>query len=191
MTSIDICFISKNGFKLKEAVDILAPFNVIPLKISLDQLQTQDMELLVKDKTMGALGRVGRPLSVERTGLHPNHLNGLPGVLTQTFWDTLEAERFGRLFGTVDHPRVIARTVIGYTDGKQFFSFRGEIAGTIASTPRPSGFSIELRIYFGRTESDVCRNRGTKERNIDAAACTRLSSIEQMFDSVAFPEVSL
>jgi XTP/dITP diphosphohydrolase len=138
MTRVDIRFISKNDFKLKEAADILAHagVRVVPLKISIDELQTQDMELLVKDKTMRAFDRVGRPLFVEQTGLRLNHLNGLPGGLTQTFWDTLEADRFAQLFGNVQDPRVIAETVIGYTDGKQFFSFRGEIAGTIASAPK-------------------------------------------------------
>jgi XTP/dITP diphosphohydrolase len=140
MTPIDIRFISKNEFKLKEAADILAPVNVnvIPLKISIDEIQTQDMELLVKDKTLKAFGRVGRPLFVEQTGLHLNHLNGLPGGLTQTFWDTLKADRFSQLFGTVEDTKVVARTVIGYTDGKQFFCFFGEINGTIASTPKGS-----------------------------------------------------
>jgi XTP/dITP diphosphohydrolase len=140
MTPIDIRFISKNEFKLKEAAEILAPagVDVIPLKLSIDELQTQDMELLVKDKTMKAFGKVGRPLFVEQTGLYLKHLNGLPGGLTQTFWDTLEADRFAQLFGTVADPGVLARTVIGYTDGRQFFSFHGEIAGTIASAPRGS-----------------------------------------------------
>jgi XTP/dITP diphosphohydrolase len=137
---VDIRFISRNEFKLKEAADILAraDVRVIPLKISIDELQTQDMELLVKDKTLRAFREVGRPLFVEQTGLYLQHLNGLPGGLTQSFWDTLKAEKFSSLFGSVHDPGVIARTVIGYTDGKKFLSFRGEIAGTISSTPRGS-----------------------------------------------------
>ena len=64
MTSLDIRFVSRNEFKLREAATILADANVIviPLKISLDELQTEDTIRLVKDKTMKAFREVGRPL---------------------------------------------------------------------------------------------------------------------------------
>jgi XTP/dITP diphosphohydrolase len=140
VTSIDIRFISRNALKLKEASDILARANVrvIPMHIPIDEIQTADIEVLVKDKTMRAFGLVGRPLFVEQTGLYLNHLNGLPGGLTQTFWDKLEADRFSALFGSVADPRVTARTLIGYTDGKQFHSFQGEVAGRVAEKPMGS-----------------------------------------------------
>jgi XTP/dITP diphosphohydrolase len=140
ITRLDIRFVSKNKFKLREAATILAPVsvNVVPLEFAVDELQTEDTERLVKDKTMKAFKEVGRPLFVEHTGLYLNHLNGLPGGLTQIFWDTLQADKFASLFGQVSDPRVTARTVIGYTDTRKFYLFEGEVAGNIAPQPRGS-----------------------------------------------------
>src|SRR5438093_2051530 len=87
---------------------------------------------------MKAVLEVGRPLFVEHTVLSFNHLNGLPGGLTQVFWDTLTADRFANLFGEAKDPSVVAKTVIGYTDAKQFFMFEGEVAGRISEVPRGS-----------------------------------------------------
>lgn len=184
MTTIDIRFLSRNEFKLKEAAEILAAVGVkvIPLKASIEELQTQDMEALVKDKTLKAFGKVGRPLFVEQTGLFLNHLNGLPGGLTQIFWDTLQADRFSELFGTVADPRVIARTVVGYTDGKQFFSFTGEIAGTIAAAPKgPREFQwdcVFLPDHEGRTFAEMGEQKNTismRRRALDEFAAFLLS----------------
>lgn len=140
MTQQAIRFISSNPFKLKEAAAILmkADVTVIPLKIKVDELQTEDTPRLVKDKLLKAFAKVGRPLFVEHTGLYLTHLNGLPGGLTQVFWDTLEAKRFSELFGSSPDPSVIAKTVIGYTDSQAFYKFEGEVEGTIAPVPRGS-----------------------------------------------------
>ena len=51
----------------------------------------------MKDKTLKAFVRVGRSLFAEHTGLYLAHLSGLPGGLTQSFWDTLEADRFAEM----------------------------------------------------------------------------------------------
>jgi XTP/dITP diphosphohydrolase len=138
--TLEIRFVSQNKFKLREAETILATaaVRVVPLSIKIDELQTQDTTLLVKDKTMKAFREVGRPLFVEHTGLYLAHLNGLPGGLTQVFWDTLQAERFAELFGKTQDPSVVAKTVIGYTDAKQFYMFEGKVAGRIAEVPRGS-----------------------------------------------------
>ena len=139
-TGFEIRFVSQNKFKLLEAQTILARagIKVIPLTLKVDELQTEDTTRLVKDKTMKAFREVGRPLFVEHTGLYLAHLNGLPGGLTQVFWDTLEADKFADLFGKTANPAVVARTVIGYTDAKEFFMFEGQVTGRIAETPRGS-----------------------------------------------------
>ena len=138
-----IRFLSRNEFKRKEATDILAPngITVVGLDVSINELQTTDTRTLVYDKVVKAFARSGRPLFVEHTGLELCHLNGLPGGLTQVFWDALEADRFAELFGTCSVTNAIARTTIGFTDGKQFVMFEGSIHGRITPEPRgPRGF---------------------------------------------------
>jgi XTP/dITP diphosphohydrolase len=133
-------FVSRNEHKLREAVAILAKVGVqvIPLKIPVEELQTEDPERLVRDKALKAFEEVGRPLFVEHTGLYLNHLKGLPGGLTQIFWDKLEADHFAALFGETSDTRVVAKTMVGYIDTKKLFTFSGEIPGRIIATPRGS-----------------------------------------------------
>ncbi|WP_433973941.1 non-canonical purine NTP pyrophosphatase [Tunturiibacter lichenicola] len=119
-----IRFVSNNPHKLAEARDILEPIGIAVegTQIKIEELQTEDTPRLVHDKLLKAFGKIGRPLFVEHTGLYLEHLNGLPGGLTQIFWDTLQADRFSELFGKLAPvKRAIARTTIAYCDGQQIY----------------------------------------------------------------------
>ena len=141
---VEIRFVSSNKDKILEAKAILAPRNIRIIKsnLKIEELQTRDTQKLVRDKALKAYRQVGRPLFVEHTGLYLQHLGGLPGGLTQIFWDTLEADRFSELFGKIPpDTRAIAKTTIAYCDGRKIHEFDGEITGNITATPRgPRGF---------------------------------------------------
>src|SRR5262249_21296937 len=126
-------------YKLAEAKAILDPLGIAigPVLRTIEELQTEDSKLLVRAKALKAFEYLGEPLFVEHTGLYLDYLNGLPGGLTQIFWDRLEADRFAQLFGNAHH-KVVAKTIIGYINGKKCHFFEGEISGTIASKPRGS-----------------------------------------------------
>jgi XTP/dITP diphosphohydrolase len=130
-------FLSSNGRKVEEVRDILSPvgIEVVPVARKLDEIQTQDIEQLVRDKCIRAFRLIGRPVFVEHTGLYIEAMNGFPGGLTQLFWDTLGAERVTALFGREDG-RAHARTRIGYCDGCRIHQFEGEVEGNIAAQPR-------------------------------------------------------
>jgi XTP/dITP diphosphohydrolase len=138
-TLLEVRFVSSNEHKIREAAAILEPVGVavISSAIKIEELQTKETERLVRDKVMKAFQSIGRPLFVEHTGLYLEHLNGFPGGLTQIFWDTLGADLFSELFGRLAPVKTaIARTVIGYCDGKKIHSFSGEIAGEIVPEPK-------------------------------------------------------
>lgn len=133
-----IRFISKNEHKIAEATRILGPLDVevIPIAMSIDELQTRDVEVIVRDKVLRAFDRIGHRLFVEQTCLYFDALNGFPGGLTQPFWDSLEADRCCELFGRGGRQGLTARTWIGYCDGRRIRHFKGEIRGTVAPEPR-------------------------------------------------------
>jgi XTP/dITP diphosphohydrolase len=101
MSRLDIRFISSNPYKLEEFQQLLADhdFEIEVLNLKIFEMQTEDTRSLVEDKAIQAFRRIGRPLVIEHTGLSLASLNGLPGGLTQMFWDRLEADRFSKLFG--------------------------------------------------------------------------------------------
>jgi XTP/dITP diphosphohydrolase len=132
-----IRFVSSNRHKIDEVTAILAPVGVtvIATAIKIEEIQTNDVAKLVKDKLTKAFREIGRPLFVEHTGLYIDGLNGLPAGLTQVFWDSLLADRFAEIVGNFASPRLVAKTMLGYCDGKQFHFFEGEIPGHVPKTP--------------------------------------------------------
>ncbi len=134
---MSLLFVSKNKFKHAEATRFLSTLgiDVEASHLEIQELQTVDTEVLVKDKATRAFAALGRPLFVEHTGLYLDALNGFPGGLTQIFWDTLKKDRFAKLFAS-ETDQVKAVTHIGYVDGRRVHLFRGEIAGKIVTPPR-------------------------------------------------------
>lgn len=132
-----IRFMSGNKHKIKEVQRILSPVDVdiVPVSRKIEELQTQDVDALVRDKLIKAFHEIGRPLFVEHTGLYLRGLNDLPAGLTQIFWDRLEARRFADLVAALGDDKVIAKTVLGYCDGRQMHLFEGAIEGTVPRTP--------------------------------------------------------
>ena len=111
---------SGNEHKIKEVQRILDPVGVdiVPVSRKIEELQTQDVHALVRDKLIKAFHEIGRPLFVEHTGLYLRGLNGLPAGLTQIFWDRLEARRFADLVAALgDGTRSSQRRCLGTATG--------------------------------------------------------------------------
>lgn len=128
---------SVNRHKVAEVQRILAPVGVdiVPVSKKIEELQTEDVDRLVRDKLIKAFEAIGRPLFVEHTGLYLSGLNGLPAGLTQIFWDKLEADRFTNLVAGLGDAAVTAKTVLGYCDGHEIRLFEGSIEGTVPRVP--------------------------------------------------------
>src|SRR4051812_43809850 len=133
-------FLSSHQYKIIEVRAILEALGieVVPVSVQIDEIQTDDLDALVRDKCIKAYRQIGRPLFVEHTGLKIDALNGFPGGLTRIFWESLEADRFAELFGNGPMTGVTAHTQIGYCDGCKVHHFPGELKGTIPPTPRGS-----------------------------------------------------
>lgn len=131
-------FLSSNKHKIAEVRAILDAIDIVivPVSQKIEEIQTDDVVALVRDKCIKAFRVIGRPLFVEHTSLHFAALNGFPAGLTQVFWDTLEADRVSRLFGSLKDTSVVAKTRIGFCDGRKIHQFEGAISGRIASEPR-------------------------------------------------------
>ena len=169
-------FLSGNPHKIAEVTAILSPggFQVVAVEKKLDEIQSGDLELLVRDKCIKAFRMIGRPVFVEHTGLYMEALNGFPGGLTQIFWDTLGADRVATLFALQDEGRAVARTRIGYCDGRCVHQFEGEVGGTLAPEPRgdrsqwdcvfiPEG-SDETLAEMGERKNQVSMRRKALDR---------------------------
>lgn len=136
---MELRFVSSNKHKIAEVQGILdtAGVTIVPSSLKIEEIQTEEVHELVRDKVLKAFYKIGRPVFVEHTGLYIESINKLPGGLTQIFWDNLEADRFCELFGSLKDTNVTAKTIIGYCDGRKLHYFEGAIEGDVPS--RPSG----------------------------------------------------
>jgi len=135
---MEIRFVTKNPHKAKEVEAILGDIGVsivnVPLKIH--EIQTENIQDIVRDKVLKAFNIIGRPVLIEHTGLYINSLQGFPGGLTQVFWDKLEADNFSKLLGNLEDTELTAKTVIAFCDSKKIHLFEGEVEGNISKEPR-------------------------------------------------------
>lgn len=167
-----IRFMSGNEHKIAEVQRILAPVGVeiVPISRKIEELQTEDVERLVRDKLTKAFEAIGRPLFVEHTGLYLSGLNGLPAGLTQIFWDRLKEERFADLVAGLGDAKVTAKTILGYCDGREIHLFEGAIDGTVPRKPAgpthfqwdcvfiPNG-SLKTFAEMGAAKDDISMRR--------------------------------
>lgn len=135
---MEIRFVTKNEHKAAEVQEILGDIGVsiIHAPLTIHEIQTEDIEKIVRDKVLKAFKQVGRPVFIEHTGLYIDSLRGFPGGLTQVFWDKLQAEQFSSLFGQLETTSLTAKTVIAFCDAKKIYIFEGNIKGNIAPEPR-------------------------------------------------------
>jgi len=165
---IEIRLVTNNQFKIEETIEILkeTKIKIIPLRMKIEELQTKEVNRLVKDKLLKAFSKIGRPLIVEHTGLYINYMNGFPGGLTQIYWDSLEADKFTEIIGNLENPKAIAKTTIGYCDGKKIHLFDGEINGIIAKTPRGNKSFQWDCVFIPEGESETFAEMGDRKNDI-------------------------
>lgn len=134
----EIYFLSSNKHKIAEIKNILESNSIVvtPVSQKIDEIQSNDMQAIARDKALKAYRRIARPVLVEQTGLLIKKFGDLPGGLTQIFWDSLQADKFSEFFSKDEASEVIAKTVLAFCDGKRVHIFEGEISGNIVNPPR-------------------------------------------------------
>lgn len=122
-----------NKDKLREFEGILG-IKINHKNVELDEIQSVNIEDVIRHKAKQAYDMLHEPVIVEDTGLYFEELNGLPGALTKFFLNKLSLEQICGLLKT--NRNALARTAIAYFDGKAMEVFTGETKGKIAESPK-------------------------------------------------------
>lgn len=131
-----ITFITGNAAKAEQ----LAYHLEIPVnhhKLDLIEIQSLDLEEVVRDKAERAFAILKSPVLVEDTSLIFPALGNLPGPLIKWFLTELGNEGLTRLLDGKDRT-AIARVLFGLHDGSTCHLFMGERRGSIAESPHGS-----------------------------------------------------
>ena len=133
-----IYFVSSNKNKIDEVKSILESdeIHVVAVNEKIHEIQSEDMEKIVRDKAVKVFAKIRRPLLVEQTGLLIKDFGQLPGGLTQIFWDSLQADKFSDTFSKIGSAEATAKTVLAFCDGKKVYTFEGTVEGEIISPPK-------------------------------------------------------
>ncbi|MEK9160642.1 MAG: non-canonical purine NTP pyrophosphatase [Patescibacteria group bacterium] len=127
----------------------------------LPEIQSLSYEEIVEAKALEAYKRIGSPVLVDDSGLLIDSMNGLPGPLTKWFEKALGTEGVCRLADADPDRKGSVTAIVGFFDGTEFKSFRGDSKGTIADHPRgENGFGYDVAfIHEGddRTRSELTR----------------------------------
>jgi XTP/dITP diphosphohydrolase len=129
-------FISQNKFKIAEYNELMQPVNFTPINIDLGDLVGGNQLEITRAKVLAAFAQKRSPVFVDETGLYLDAWKGLPGLLTDVFWQRLGLTGFLKLLENESNRKAVAITIIGYCDGRKIHFFQGKLLGTIAHQPR-------------------------------------------------------
>ena len=101
-------------------------------KIDLDELQSFQLIEVIEHKARQAYERIKKPVIVDDVSFEMEALNGLPGPFIKFFEEILGVDKISELAYKYDNQRVRARMMLGFFDGKQFYSFEGFTDGKIS-----------------------------------------------------------
>jgi XTP/dITP diphosphohydrolase len=165
---MDLRFLTKNPNKAAEFQKLFSGtrYVIVPAPLQIDEIQTDDMEALVRDKAIKAFAKIRRPIFVDHTGLYFDFLGGFPGGLTEIFWNKLENEKLAHMIGRSDNPATTAVTLIAYCDGRTIEVFSGSLRGKISNEPRgPEGFQWDP-IFIPDGEDETFAQMGERKNEI-------------------------
>ncbi len=134
-----ICFVTRNREKLKEAGSILSDFEIISHEFVLPELQGDPSEI-AKQKAKEAYKLIKKPVFVEDVSLHFNALNGMPGPYINDFLIKLGNEKLVKLLNNFEDKSARAVCFIGYCDGEEPKIFDGVVHGKIVEPKGKTDF---------------------------------------------------
>ena len=131
-------FITGNENKFKEIKEMIP--EIEKLELDLLEIQELDSKKVIEEKLNEAKKVHSGEFICEDTSVHLNCLNGFPGPLIKWMIKSIKQEGIYELVLKFEDHGAIARTLIGYYDGKETKFFEGVLEGEIVEAKGTGGF---------------------------------------------------
>lgn len=105
-------------------------------KLDLPEIQSLDLQEVVRYKAEEAYKRLNIPLLVEDTSLRFNAMGRLPGPLIKWFQEEIGTEGLCKMLNAYDDRKAIAEVMYGLHTGKEILLFEAKINGIISNIPK-------------------------------------------------------
>jgi XTP/dITP diphosphohydrolase len=181
---IRLVFATSNPFKIAEAKSFAKGFGIqiVGYSMKIHELQTDDLDALVHAKALEAFQRLRLPVMVDHASLRMSSLAGMPGSLTQLFWDQLGGAGLTEIARLRVDPGAIAVSTVAYCDAKRIHVFSAEQHGRIADRPRGTRKFQWDTIFQPDGVTRTYAQMSIKEKN---AISQRGRALTALFDHVA------
>jgi non-canonical purine NTP pyrophosphatase (RdgB/HAM1 family) len=130
-----LIFVTSNLGKLREAEAVLG-CKLDHRALELDEIQSLDLEEIIRFKAAEALRRLEAPVLVEDTSLELAGLDGFPGPLVRWLLASVGPAGICRLAACFADPTATVRCMALATDGTEEAVGIGVVTGTIVAAPR-------------------------------------------------------
>jgi len=159
----DLVFVTSNLDKLREAEEVLG-VSLHHHALDIEEIQSLDLEAVVRNKARSAWRRLGRPVLVEDTSLELAGAGGFPGPLVRWLLISVGPMGIARMALAFGDTRATVRCMACACDGGEEILGLGVVQGSIASAPRGrKGFGwdsvFEPDGAGGRTYAEMSRGK--------------------------------
>lgn len=131
----NLVFVTSNLGKLREAEAVLG-VQLAHRALDLVEIQSLDLEEVVRHKAITARERIARPILVEDTSLELVGMDGFPGPLVRWLLASVGPEGICRLADAFADRRAVVKCLACASDGGDEAFGLGVVEGTIADKPR-------------------------------------------------------
>ncbi len=111
--------------------------------LDLDEIQSLDLEEIIKDKARRAYEQVQKPVIVEDVAAGLEELGGLPGPFIKYFEMTLGRDALYQLARS-KKPRALVTITIAYYDGREYVVTSADNAGHVVVATGENGFGFDV-----------------------------------------------
>ncbi len=173
-----LTFITSNSAKADQIARYL-DFPIKHHKLDLKEIQSLDLDEIVKAKVKEAYMQLLSPILVEDTSLTFNVLGKLPGPLIKFFLHELKNEGLCSLLDHYPDRSAVAEVTFGLHTGKEVKLFNSKIKGKIAAKPRgPELFGFDP-IFIPEGSEKTWAEMSKEEKDQTSMRKGALMKIEQ------------
>lgn len=139
---MELYFVTGNEDKVKDVEAVLG-FPIKSVRLDLPEIQSLDIEEIVKAKVQSAFELVKKPVFVDDSGFYITAWNGFPGPFIKYVLSSGGNDLLLRMMASEKNRDVMVNSIIGFHDGKQVHTFLGEAKGILVQEARGESWGWE------------------------------------------------
>lgn len=173
--------VTGNAHKLKEWQQILpSDIAMETVDVDLPEIQSDDVEEIVRDKAKRAYEVVGKPVVVEDVSAGLDEFDGLPGPFIKFFNKRLGGDALYKLAGEREARATVSASV-AYYDGSEMIVVRADVHGRAVEPRIREGFGFDITFLPDGEELTFAEMTPEKKHSLSH----RASAIQMLLEKLA------